>query len=274
MRHWGGRIRIACTRRTFGTFARELDRAMPAAASAPAITIYGSGDFHHVSLALLTRQTSPCNLLVLDKHPDWMRHVPVMHCGTWLNLAARLPTVRNVFHVGGDADFDNSYRLLAPRDLLTGGQIRVFPAVRPFRGGLWSAIRTRPLRSRAEQPASADEIRERFHPFAQDLAQHPLYISLDKDVLALSEAKSNWDAGHLLIDEVLAVISTFLELSGRRLAGADILGDWSPVHTSSLLNGLLQRLHSPRPQADPLEAVRRNQQANLRLLEPLLQATA
>ena len=37
----------------------------------PALTLYGSGDFHHVTLALLRRLTTPFNLLVLDKHPDW-----------------------------------------------------------------------------------------------------------------------------------------------------------------------------------------------------------
>ena len=89
----------------------------------PTLTFYGSGDFHHVSLALVRRRRAPFNLLVLDNHPDWMRGVPFLHCGTWLYHAARLPQVRRIFHVGGDVDFDNVYRWLAPWPLLHAGKI-------------------------------------------------------------------------------------------------------------------------------------------------------
>ena len=80
----------------------------------PHMTFYGSGDFHHVSLALLRRLREPFNLLVLDNHPDWMRGVPFLHCGTWLRHASLLPMARRIFHVGGEVDFDNSYRWMAP----------------------------------------------------------------------------------------------------------------------------------------------------------------
>ena len=56
----------------------------------------------------------PFNLLVLDKHPDWMRGIPFLHCGTWLHHALQLPTLNRVIHCGGDLDFDNAYRWLAP----------------------------------------------------------------------------------------------------------------------------------------------------------------
>src|SRR5262245_47512654 len=89
---WGPQIRLGCR---FGQFA-SFERALTLAAG-PAVTLFGSGDFHHVTLALLRRLTTPFNLLVLDKHPDWMRGIPFLHCGTWLNHALRLPLLQQVF---------------------------------------------------------------------------------------------------------------------------------------------------------------------------------
>src|SRR5205823_6657374 len=112
-----------------------------------AITFCGSGDFHHVSLALVRRLAGPFNLLVVDNHPDWMRGIPLLHCGTWLYHAARLPQLRRVFHAGGDVDFDNYYRWLAPWPLLRADKVRVFPARRPFRRGPWARVANEPLRA-------------------------------------------------------------------------------------------------------------------------------
>ena len=114
--NWGPQIRLACSFRRFQGFERELGTLLGRKDDpSPALTVYGSGDFHHVSLALLRRLPDPFNLLVLDNHPDWMRRVPLLHCGTWLYHAACLPNVRHVFHVGGeqvmiDADGDTLER--------------------------------------------------------------------------------------------------------------------------------------------------------------------
>src|SRR5205085_5166162 len=142
----GPRIRLGCS---FGRF-RLFERALAATLAdeedvGPALTFYGSGDFHHVSLALLRRLPGPCNLLVLDNHPDWMRGVPFLHCGTWLYHAARLPHVERVFHVGGNVDFDNYYQCMAPWPLLISGKISVYPGVRRFHRGRWKNIPTEPI---------------------------------------------------------------------------------------------------------------------------------
>src|SRR5262249_31793122 len=97
---WGPRLRLACGFHRFRQWEQALTNLFGSATDTqPALTFYGSGDFHHVSLALLRRQAAPCNLLVLDKHPDWMRGIPLLHCGTWLYHAARLPQIQRIFHV-------------------------------------------------------------------------------------------------------------------------------------------------------------------------------
>src|SRR5438270_7617696 len=91
-RDWGPHIRMACSFGRFRRFEGALsDRLGGAEDREPSVTFTGSGDFHHVSLALIRRLRTPFNLLILDNHPDWMRGIPFMHCGTWVYHAAQLP---------------------------------------------------------------------------------------------------------------------------------------------------------------------------------------
>jgi hypothetical protein len=64
---WGPHIRLACSFGRFRRFEQALAERLPA--TDPQIVLYGSGDFHHVSLALLRRLRKPCNLVVIDNHP-------------------------------------------------------------------------------------------------------------------------------------------------------------------------------------------------------------
>src|SRR5262249_33304584 len=154
-------IRLACSFRRFRLFEKALAELFGTETDTrPALTLCGSGDFHHVGLALLRRQTRPFNLLVLDNHPDWMRGVPFLHCGTWLYHAAQLPLVRHIFHVGGDVDFDNYYRWMAPWHLLRSGKITVLPAVRRFRRGPWAQIANEPLRPDSRTLLSSSHIEQ------------------------------------------------------------------------------------------------------------------
>src|SRR5438270_13802154 len=63
--HWGPQVRLACTFRAFNRFRHWLAAALPA--DGPRVTFTGSGDFHHVTLALVEQVREPFNLLVLDK---------------------------------------------------------------------------------------------------------------------------------------------------------------------------------------------------------------
>lgn len=265
LRGWGPALRLACPWRRFHRFERALDRQLGPDEQEPALTFFGSGDFHHVSLALLRRLRGPCNLLVIDKHPDWMRGVPLLHCGTWLYHAARLPQVRQVFHVGGETDFDNAYRWLAPTSLLHQERIVVFPAVRTFRTGFWRRLWHTPLRPDLDGCAGVTRLQALLWPYRESLRRWPLYVSVDKDVLLASDAVVNWDSGFLRLDEVRDVLQAFVRAADGRLLGADILGDWSPVHARSWLSRLLDRTEHPPLAIDPTLASRCNEAANLTL---------
>lgn len=260
LEHFGPRIRLGCRFRDFHRFEAGLaDATGTERDDVPWTTFYGSGDFHHVSLALVRRLRTPFNLLVFDNHPDWMRGVPVMHCGTWLYHAAQLPYLQRIFHVGGDVDFDNYYRWLAPWPLLEAGKIAVIPARRRYATGAWPRVRHDcvPNRSWGELLA----------PYRDELRRCPLYISVDKDVMGAAEAPVNWDSGHLTLAEVCAALRAFVSAADGNVAGMDIVGDWSPVRVSGLFRRFLHLTEHPPMKVDAVAACERNEQTNLTLLD-------
>src|SRR5258708_2947341 len=74
---WGPLLRLACSHKRFHLFELSISGWLRSTrAGTPTVTFCGSGDFHHVSLALVRNAPGPFNLLVIDNHPDWMRGVP------------------------------------------------------------------------------------------------------------------------------------------------------------------------------------------------------
>jgi hypothetical protein len=267
---WGPRVRLGCSFGRFRRFEESLaGRLGGPKDAAPCLTFLGSGDFHHVSLALVRRLSKPFNLLVIDNHPDWMRCVPILHCGTWLWHACRLLNVRRIYHVGGDVDFDNGYRHLAPRAALKSGRITVLPAVRSFRAGVWPSVPHAPLRSAGEERLSTSRLEELLGPHRDDLARWPLYVSLDKDVMRSADAAVNWDSGHLGLGEVRDVLAAFIHAAEKRMVGMDVVGDWSFVRVKGWLRRLLHFTEHPPTEPAPHEALAVNDRTNQVLLETL-----
>ncbi len=269
LRHWGPRLRMGCSFAAFRRFEAELADALGPDDDSPGLTFVGSGDFHHVSLALLRRLRTPFNLLVLDHHPDWMRAVPLLHCGTWLHHASRLPHCRRIFHVGGDMDFDNTFRWLAPWAALRCGRLTVLPAVRRFHGRAWDRIPHEPLRFAPQQPADARRLFELIGPYRDELKRRPLYVSLDKDVLTPEGATVNWESGHLRLSEVQAVLRAFIGAAGHRVAGMDVVGDWSRVEAHGLLRRWMAWSEHPALHVNAAASARLNGRTNRALVAAL-----
>src|SRR5262249_42321212 len=264
---WGARIRLGCTIARFWEFQRHLETLFAALVDeAPALTLYGSGDFHHVTLALLRRLTGPFNLLVLDKHPDWMRGVPVMHCGTWLAHALRLPALRRVFHVGGDLDFDNAYRWLAPWRELRSGRVVVMPAVRRFERGRWAGVPHEPLRPHPATPAAPLRLDELLAPYRDALASVPLYVTVGKGVLWRGDGGVNGVWGRLARVEAQGGRAASAAAAGGQLAGVDLVGDWSPVRVDGWFRRLLHWTEHEPQTVDAAHAARCNEKTNLALI--------
>ena len=105
----------------------EAFAARHAAAFRP-FTLYGSGDFHHLS-ALWTRQfEEPFSLVSFDNHPDWDIRPPRWSCGAWINRALENPQIQGVSIWGcGNFECNLPGRWLGNRKAAQEGRLLVHP---------------------------------------------------------------------------------------------------------------------------------------------------
>lgn len=217
LRTWQERIRFGCGMRTWRAFTGELDRTLP---SSLGTVFLGSGDFHHLSHALIARRDprQMIKVVVLDNHPDNMRFPFGIHCGSWVRRVAALPWVSHV-HVLG----------------ITSGDVGALHA--------WENYFTPLLRGKLTNWCVGVDVRwaariglgQRFLAFdsiaglldrfteAERKDPQPTYLTIDKDVLSTDAAHTNWDQGRMSEAEMLHTIALFRQ----RLVGSDITGDVS-----------------------------------------------
>ena len=232
------------------------------------IVFAGSGDFHHVTLLLLSRAIEaasdpPTTLLHFDNHPDWVKFDNGVHCGSWAARATRLQGVHSVLSVGlCSNDLDASRRTEADLSIFGDGVVQVFPFHAP--GGAASLRvcgREWPSIAALGEDAFADLLAEQIETPA-------LYITVDKDVLRGEDAVTNWDQGVTRLDFLLRLIER--ACGKAKLIGADVVGDWSPQRYGRNPNALLKRAEALMDQpwrrpAQP-DADRVNARTNLALL--------
>jgi arginase family enzyme len=237
-RDLGPQLRLWSRPRQLDRLRRRLAAALPPAFG-PMLVISGSGDFHHITQLLLERAleaaAQPVTLIHFDNHPDWVRFRPGVHCGSWVTGAARLPDVARVITVGVCSDdVDTPDRRVADLDIVEDGLLEIYPYRAPqgaatlrVGGQEWPAIEA------LGEAAFADLLATRIPTEA-------VYVTVDKDVLRTEEAGTNWDQGQTSVACLKSLIGQVCE--GRRLIGADIVGDWSrAVYGGSILAPLLKQ---------------------------------
>jgi len=177
------------------------------------LVFLGSGDFHHVTYTLISRIQRPMQVVVFDNHPDNMRYPFGIHCGSWVAHVAKLPFVSRV-HVAGITSADVE-RLHAFENHL--GPLRSGKVVYWCAGRNMNALRRLGVR----QSKSFESVGEMIAAMA--LPPEPIYVSIDKDVLANDVVQTNWDQGLMRLDELESALGM---LRGRIIA-ADVVGDVS-----------------------------------------------
>jgi hypothetical protein len=261
LRAWQERIRFGCGMRTWRAFAGELDRALPADHG----TVFlGSGDFHHLSLALIARHDSRrmFKVVVLDNHPDNMRFPFGIHCGSWVRRVAALPWVSHVHvlgitsgDVGASHAWENYFTPLLRRKLTNwcvGVDVR------------WAA-----RVGLGERFLGFDSIASMIDRFAEVERKdsQPTYLTIDKDVLSVDAARTNWDQGRMSEAQMLQMIGLFRQ----RLVGSDITGDVSTYRYTTAWKRWLSAIDDqPDVSGTQLAEWQRQQHAiNLRLLDAI-----
>ncbi|HZP87266.1 MAG TPA: hypothetical protein VFB54_10635 [Burkholderiales bacterium] len=240
LRHWQEAIRFACRTATWREFERDLQTRAPAI---DGTVLLGSGDFHHVSALLIKRlaRSHRFDVLVCDNHPDNMRFPFGIHCGSWVRHVAALPQV-GIVHVVGITSRDvaaaqawqNYLRPLYARRVCYwtvgvntrwAARLGLSESVKSF-GNCAALVRalTRFLRATTT----------------------PLYLSIDKDVLADDVVQTNWDQGCMRLAQLEAIIAA----TQGRVIGSDITGEVSSHRYRSRWKRLLSAIDH-QPSVDP-----------------------
>ncbi len=268
----GRKVRYLSRRRDMATLEANLrweDRRQ--------LTFIGSGDYHHVTAALLRRFTEPVSLLVFDTHPDWDGTSPWPCCGSWVREALAQPNIAKVVMVGlGEGDL-RGWRVNVGRvkDLRAGraafypwdlresrclgihslaGEGATFHPRRGYSLVRWNTVTGQPW---------ADLLQR----IVESLPTRNVYLSVDKDCLRRDDAVTNWEPGGLTVEHLVEAIQALAER--RDLIGADITGEYSPIQMDRPLFRALSAWDHPRMSEPTPDNLLRNEQTNLRLLEAL-----
>jgi hypothetical protein len=105
----------------------------------------------------------------------------------------------------------------------------------------WQKVPQKEMRYKWYLPINKDRVRRLLEPYAETLAQYPLYITLDKDVMTRKYSLQNWNSGILFREEILVAIEVLVEMAKGRLLAIDITGDFTSVVTQGWYRGYLHR---------------------------------
>lgn len=196
------------------------------------VTWMGSGDFHHVTALLLERiaaTTGPLSVVHFDNHPDWVRHEPGLHCGSWVRSVLDRGIARTVVTIGA------SSRDLVWPDMkgaglshVASGRHVLFP-LRPLRVSPVSRRHRTGVNRIAAISGQVGCIRSAPGPDAlrvlDTIPEGPVYVTIDKDVLCAVSQATNWDQGAMTPEDLFGWLR--LILAHHPLAGLDVTGDYS-----------------------------------------------
>jgi hypothetical protein len=225
-------IRFGCRMPELRALGQEL---APVLDSHAPVVFLGSGDYHHITYLLIERLRSlrsEIQVVVFDNHPDNMRYPFGIHCGSWVWHVSRLPFVARVHVVGiTSKDVEGGHlweNHLAP---LYSGKVRYWCVQRNLQAMRYAGIR------HCQSFSSVAAMLDQFNT-ALAATPEPVYLSIDKDVLAHDVVETNWDQGVMRLEELTSAI---LMMQGRTVA-ADVTGDVSSYRYHGRLKRLLSGL--------------------------------
>jgi hypothetical protein len=279
IRLWSGARGLKILRSAVG----ELRKKFPADKW---LTFEGSGDFHQVAAVLietLPDSARPVTLVVLDNHPDWFKAPEHFHCGAWVARTMHYPFVEKVILLGQDSsDIRGDQFRFVPFKELANGRLELHPLERQSAivPGVWfskvkgvasahKCVRGTELKFETVRQQTAEVMADKL---ARELSGKNVYISVDKDVLAGTEALTDWDQGRMTLSEMLVIINKIA--GSANLVGMDVCGERAPEP----IHGLLKKTDSGRllkgSVRDFEQANRLNEKVNLSIIKLIEQQAA
>jgi arginase family enzyme len=251
------------------------ERLVQADANGPAVTMIGSGDFHHLAVLLIERVREPVTVVHFDNHPDWVRWAPRWHCGSWVNEALQLTQVAKIITLGPCSD-----DLVRPQ--LKGGNLQALSSGKlvllPWRHApsrVWGRIADgaghRQQDGHLIWRNLADAGNDNLEFILNQIETDAVWLTIDKDVLPESEALTNWDQGQMPLRAILDLIRGIG--ARKRIAGADICGEFSPPALRNPFKRIESLIDRPQRSADGA-GLARNEAVNRELLAAICQVAA
>lgn len=270
--HLAAQLRFMCTRRArqqFESYLRLTERDQ--------LTFYGSGDFHHLSAALVAQWQTPLSLVVFDGHPDWDITAPWHCCGCWINEVLAQPNVHKVVVIGlGRTDLHGWHILRGNLKALYQQKLELFPTSWQQSKALFGpsaalpgvSMTRRGLRTTIRWQTVAEcGLPQIMRAVIERLPTRDVYLSLDKDCLTSDFALTNWETGALTLPALCGAIRELAR--AKDIVGADVTGEWSQGPISNWLFRLLSNADHPPPTAPRATALKLNEQTNLKLYHAL-----
>ena len=156
------------------------------------IRFIDSGNYHYMSALLAELVQEPFSLVVLDHHPDMQSPMfgDILSCGGWVKeVLDKNDFVRDVHVIGADRDLIDK---LYPED------------------------RERAYFYDLEDIFRGNEI-------VLPKTEHPVYLSIDKDVVKRDELITNWDQGDMESPQLCFLVKELLQK--RNVFAVDICGE-------------------------------------------------
>ena len=251
-REWGPRLRYSATPSGIEAFY-EFVRAHLAR-----FTLFGSGDFHHLTALRLRKIRDPFTLISFDNHPDWDIRPPRWGCGTWLNRALELPSLRAAA-IWGCGNFELNWPgcLFVSRAALRDRRLGVWP---------WTE-RLKPSGRKRWPGMQRDDWREKFSAFVRQHSGGEIYVTVDLDCLDKSESVTNWESGLFTTDDIVWALGEIR--AHAKIIGGDVCGAFSQPHFARWAQRIAATFDHPR-----LDGITEStaKDRNRRALEPIWKA--
>lgn len=244
-RTWGPRLRYCARRREMEDFYTTVEPHL-----AP-FTLFGSGDFHHLSALWLRRVQEPFTLISFDNHPDWDIRPPYWGCGTWMNRALQLPHLREIA-IWGCGNFEMNWPgyLFVSRRALAAHRIAAWPWIE----------RLDPSGRERWRGTTRHDWRHQFTSLVQRLAEQAVYVTVDLDCITEAEATTNWEQGLFTAADIVWALGELRSFA--RIIGGDLCGAASePTYARRIQRFLANRDHPTKSPIPPGEAQERNLRA-------------
>jgi len=234
-RAWGPKVRYCAPTRVIETFYREFEEKLTP------FTLFGSGDFHHLTALWVRQFKQPFVLISFDNHPDWDTRPPHWCCGTWMNRALESPLLKRVA-IWGCANFELNppHRWFANHRALRAGRLEVWPWIDRFGSSArrrWTGI-------------NAGNWQDRFAKFAAGLSDSPVYVTIDMDCLTPETAGTDWEQGLFTPEDIAWALGKLREFTP--IIGGDLCGAHSPAQYTRWTQR--QTAHIDHPKQSPRDA--------------------